>query len=607
MNRPSSARLQIALALVVSVAASLMGGEGARWYVDASRGDDTADGKSAQTAFKTLARGFKALKGGETLVVGPGVYYEGPLTVEDFAGTAAQPTWIVAEPRGQATISAAWKEAALGQVKWADQGNGVYAAPRAIPPLFGWIGERGFLFRYLKLDHLRAAKAPIRGRKTEVNGPEHGFAWEDGKLYLKLPGGADPNGKSVMFSRPSWGERGAAAVLRLQGSPHVIVDGFRVQGSGTYGIQFDAPNATVRNCVFEYCREGVGVKDDSLVEWCEYSYPGFYELAEESKARNNGKVCIYPLTKEYHTGNWFEGSLAYPDTDAKDPAPKRVEVRYCYAHDCFDGLEMGGWDDSEAHHNVFLHCYDNCVEMETWTENHSRNLRFHHNLLLSCPAGPMSHQVCNDTQKLEGPHYVYRNVICGYDDHGWNPWVVIKSKCHDIKGLYYYHNLVLVESGEPYWNEKDWPQEWLKNTAFKNNIFVFTKRLKRPTGPRGSEALFQASNNIIVSAQADPEIRDKLLGADGKFFDDIGKVLLNDPAQLDFGLKAGSPAIDAGCKLPGFNDDAKGAAPDIGPFEFDEQPGADWPRPRQTAFDANPPEAIAGKKLPPKVVIAQGK
>ncbi len=51
----------------------------------------------------------------------------------------------------------------------------------------------------------------------------------------------------------------------------------------------------------------------------------------------------------------------------------------------------------------------------------------------------------------EGPHYVFDNVVVGYDGHGWNPWTL------------------------PYWNEPDWPQEWLKTgkrlggTAFDAN------------------------------------------------------------------------------------------------------------------------------------------
>ena len=44
--------------------------------------------------------------------------------------------------------------------------------------------------------------------------------------------------------------------------------------------------------------------------------------------------------------------------------------------------------------------------------------------------------------------------------------------------------------------------------------------------------------------------------------------LLVDQGNGDFTLRADSPAVDAGVLIPGFNDDYKGAAPDIGAFEF---------------------------------------
>ena len=78
---------------------------------------------------------------------------------------------------------------------------------------------------------------------------------------------------------------------------------------------------------------------------------------------------------------------------------------------------------------------------------------------------------------------------------------------------------------------------------------------------------------------------------------------LRDPGRLDFGLTAGSPAVDAGMRIPGFNDDAIGA-PDIGPFEFGRAYDPEWPRPRRTVFNANPPERITGLAEPPSLVTS---
>jgi hypothetical protein len=50
-------------------------------------------------------------------------------------------------------------------------------------------------------------------------------------------------------------------------------------------------------------------------------------------------------------------------------------------------------------------------------------------------------------------------------------------------------------------------------------------------------------------------------------------------------------------RIPGFNDNAVNT-PDIGPFELGEDVYPDWPRPRRTVFDVNPPARISGEELP---------
>ncbi len=77
---------------------------GSALFVRAANGDDDNDGRSRETAFRTIGAGLAALPGlaqGRTLVVGPGTYNE---RIEDVpSGTQDRPTVIIADPSGSTT------------------------------------------------------------------------------------------------------------------------------------------------------------------------------------------------------------------------------------------------------------------------------------------------------------------------------------------------------------------------------------------------------------------------------------------------------------------------------------------------------------------------
>lgn len=554
--------------------------EASTWYVAKSGDDEQGDGRSLDTAFRTIPRGLEDLQAGDTLVVGPGTYYHSPLAIHGLSGTDAKPTTIKALRPGKTTISAAWEKAAKGKVKWKRlPESDIYEAEYATPAVYGGFGKY-YLFRFESFEDLEAGSVVVDGkdgRKQTIWGPEYGFAFEDGTYYVKLPRGKNPRKKKLTFSLPTWGAeqdmgRGAGPVVRITQCPWLVLDGFRIVGSGTYGIIFDAnsDHALVRNCVFEYCRSGVQLAHQSTVEWCEFSYPGFRRFSEHCRKRN-GKLVTYELVKEYGEVR-IEGGLASSTYRPGRPPSEYCEFQYNYIHDCFDGEHLGEFDDSESHHNVYEHCYDNSVQLESWTPARaSRNLKFHHNLLLSCPNGHVSHQY----EELVGPHWVYRNVIVGYDAHGWDPWTVVKSMCPKAEALHYYHNLIWVKSGALYWHGQDW-EAGLANMHWRNNILVFEEDFEQPN----ADPFEDADHNILVA----PAARPGLQGPGGQFLEGIDDVRFRNEDRLRFALRADSPAVDAGVRIEGFNDDAIGE-PDVGPFERGlKPPGKNWPRPRRTVF-----------------------
>ncbi len=543
-------------------------------YIDASAGSDASDCLAAERACRTLQRGASVVRGGDRMLVGPGVYYERPV-FQNRGSSATAPIWIRAEPRGGATISGMWKEAALGQAAWDDAadgvtGDGIYSAPHN-PANFGSY-QGTYLFRFNNVSDLRAGKAGT------INVVPYGIANGGGRIYVRLPGGLDPNGRPVLLSTPTFGDAGTGDVVKVSGSPYLIFDGLRIEGSGTYGISFakDSPSPTLRNLVFAWCRYGAQLPDDSLVEWSEYVWPGFHDFSEAVRQANGGGALkTYSLVKEYNTSLWLSGGIAEA---YQDYSSRNGEFRYNFLHEAFDGELLGEFEYSQSHHNVYLYNYDDHIQMESTAGFPSRELRLHDNLFLASGNSSVSHQ----EPSLMGPQYVYRNVMYGYDDHGWGAWTIIKSDAPNATGkIYYYHNLMWARRSELFWNEnrRDMFQ-------FRNNILVFTSN----RNSENTSVPLDADYNLLVNDVDKAWLR----GPHGAYLG-TGTASLKflDVASLNFGIQAGSAAENRGGALPGYNDGAPGG-PDVGPFEAGYVPGSDWPRPRRTVFTTTTPERWNG-------------
>jgi hypothetical protein len=228
-----------------------------------------------------------------------------------------------------------------------------------------------------------------------------------------------------------------------------------------------------------------------------------------------------------------------------------------------------------------MYNYDNHIELEGWTGSQkAKNLRVHHSLFLAAASAPISHQ----HQAVQGPHYVYRNVIYGWDEHGWPAWTQIKSNAPKADaGIFYYHNLMWHGVGELFWNSQR--RDMFR---FRNNIFIFERNWNDEKGA------FDSDYNLFINNRDKPW----LYGNNGKYMGtDPTALRFIDVGELNFGIQPGSPAHNAGVKLPGFNDHAVDR-PDIGPFEVGEPSSPNWPRPRKTTFTSEPPSSWNGPQPP---------
>lgn len=605
---------------------------GTVYHVHPDLGDDANDGLAPGNAFRSLERATRDLRAGDAVLIGPGAYYLHDLQLEDLAGTAEAPIYLRAEPRGAATVSCAWPDAAEGLVAWTDEGDGLWSAPYPTRPDgdpramggFQADGESWFLFGMKSLADLIRDEVFVSGtwdRFSKDRGmpwPGYGFALEGGRCWLRTPGGRDPNGRRVVVA--SYATE-STCLLRLDRSPHVVFDGLRFEGASDKAVKTqraapgagpaNSPHLVFRNCIIEWCRNGIGPDDHALIEWCEYHFPGYKRFADELKTRCiQAKLWtanpLFGFVKKYH-GARTEGHLVTrpwsTPRDNRGVGPLHCEARYNFCHQTFDGDSLGGWSESRVHHGVYLYQYDNAVEFEAGGPSESRGNRWDHNLVIGCPYGAISHQ--DETAEPMGPQRIDHNVVIGNfpadytgpgkvvyaardsADDAWNPWILSKYLAPKADAIDYDHNLIwLQQAGGLLW-AKDETAESRAKMRWRSNVIIIEEG-QRDAGAYG----FQAAANAWIAPTPRPDIQ----GEGGLHLTAISELDLRDPAALDLRPNPGSPLVDAGITLPGETVDD--GAPDIGPFEVgtDESPapGPDWPRPRVRAFNAAPPAALTG-------------
>jgi hypothetical protein len=248
----------------------------------------------------------------------------------------------------------------------------------------------------------------------------------------------------------------------------------------------------------------------------------------------------------------------------------------------------------DIYNNLITNMHDDFIE----SDGAIYNIRVFRNLCINSATNGLSQQTL-----YGGPAYFIRNIV-------YNAPKAIKHHSHP-SGLIYYHNTFLckITSDQPasnYHFRNNLILGWLPSepvfsvdtftnyTSSDYNGFYpdpqaghsFTWKspptglLKDYVGDRVerkfatlkeySKATGQDKHSIL----ADYNVFEKVTPPDPN---NITKVYL--PEDLDFRLKADSPAVDAGCLLPNINDDYSGTAPDLGALEFGQTVPVYGPRP----------------------------
>ena len=263
-----------------------------------------------------------------------------------------------------------------------------------------------------------------------------------------------------------------------------------------------------------------------------------------------------------------------------------------YFHDGIDVSTHGSPDPEEDRHAVAIDIYNNDIHV-TGDDFIEADGGVHNIRVMRNRGFNAAHTGLSAQPVFGGPVYFVRNVI-------YNAPTALKFMAKPA-GLLVYHNTIVSENRNT---------QTYSNAHFRNNLFLGTDAPGRAISAFANATSYSTydydgfrpnrggTEPYIWIAPKGGELRDYEVGArDGRRFKSLAEMAaatgqethgieidydifehvappdyktphaVYHSAGLDFRLKRGSKAIDAGVRLPNVNDDFKGSAPDLGAYE----------------------------------------
>lgn len=578
----------------------------ATFYVDGSKGRADADGSSPEAALPTIQAAAAKVQAGDTVIVAPGVYCESVQL--QAAGEAERPIVFQADQvqEGRVIVSGAVPALRHKATPWTleDADLGLYAVPLEHKParvLYDGVD----LLPYSDLASLRA----FRFQPNGYPGTRHGFAWVEGKLYVRLHAGGrygspDPNAH-LMAVAPAGG-RGRQGLdianpadynfgVLAPGPAHVVLAGFTFETPGVAGVFVAGSDVTVRDCWFRGCRAGVaGVRKGLAtvttqrvtIEYCDYhQYPAFDDMLEvirehsDDPWRGERKELSQQIFWWQRKGAEKDGSIGYNTTYETGIAAhigKDWTIRGNYVHDAFEGLSTWGADRSvnlRIYGNRFARLVDNAVE----TENHAVKMHVYGNEVVDV-FEPFSWQPLNGTP-WPGPVSIYRNLVYStpasldvWTKAGWLPgiWKLGASERQWARpelglkpdepvraggeGFLAFNNTVYAPDHCAFVFTQSRKRNF-EGFEFFNNLCVLKEFCNGGSADRGLEG----AANAVAFLAPQPELPKDFAANGGRLVADAAALGLANPAEGRFEPQPGSPAL--GLRRP---DSPPQALPDAG-------------------------------------------
>jgi len=406
-------------------------------------------------------------------------------------------------------------------------------------------------------------------------------------LYLWAPDGANPSNHLVEAKRRGLG-------FDLTGKQYVTVKNLRF--IATSMTLDDARNCTIEGCQFKYVAHNDALSNDEMGAYfeikqdCSDGHLGIYLggsnnamkkcLVRGSNASGvviSGHYCSVTnsiITDCNYSPTYHAGILVIPNngdwTDVTKPKGTEISNNY-FAYHMRACIQVGGAANGTSE-SVRMKIHNNNFGAAVYGSNESGQIA-----IQSCTMGEIYRNYFHDVG------FFQMASICGESDFGGQGWRL-------------HHNVF-----------------------YQGDSSVFSSKWGKPTylrccdwTPTPEDDDFMCFNNTIVDSSSydhwDWETMSSFSGVPwttnfvnknnlwGWTLSDTASWKYTNPVKRDYSLRAGSPAIDKGVAIPGWVETYKGAAPDLGAYEYGETPwvaGPDWQE-QAWVYPPPPPVSVVG-------------
>jgi hypothetical protein len=363
----------------------------------------------------------------------------------------------------------------------------------------------------------------------------------------------------------------SGALVSLTGS-YVRLSGFELVGA-TYGVQVGTPSrgAVIERNVIRGQRYAGGDNGGVAVEIGD-TFSQQNPVADVTVQDNDIRADTTP---EPQTNVILVNAASGGHVIRRNRIVFSYQGGDVHGTDCVGGLPNfdphgGFFKDTDVNDNYCDGATDEGIELD----GGNMNVRVWGNTIVRANGG------FSITPVHYGPVYVFRNVVRDLADHWVGACFGVKDGEGGTGAVFFYHNTFTSPSGTACGNQMRGAAKYGSgnaqgNVVFKNNVLHFWGRIYETSNKTADYNL-----NFVEPASDDKVAEwggtnyfsfDSFRSGTGQEAHGLwGRPVF--VASDDLRLASGSPGVDAGAVLPGFNDAGSnwpftGAAPDIGAFE----------------------------------------